>query len=209
METFFKAGVFMILGAVLAGRSESADTSQAARAFVREHESKIQPLEIEISRAWWDANTTGKDEAFAKKEEAENRLNEALADKQQFERLKQIHAGTIDDRVLAREIAVLYLQYLEKQVDPALMKRMTAKANTIEKAFNVFRASVGEKSLTDGEVRQILQKSKDSAERKQVWEASKRVGSAVENDLRDLVRLRNDAAKQLGFDDYHVLQLHL
>ena len=111
--------------------------------------------------------------------------------------------------MLARTIQVLYLQYLEKQVDPALMKRMTAKANTIEKAFNVFRAQAGDKSHTDGEVRQILQKSKDAAQRQQVWEASKRVGANIENDLRDLVRLRNDAATRLGFADYHALQLHL
>src|SRR5262249_52154388 len=83
------------------------------------------------------------------------------------------------------------------------------KANTIEKAFNVFRAKVGDKSYTDGEVRQILQKSKDSAERRNVWEASKRVGADVENDLRDLVRLRKEAATKLGFADYHAVQLHL
>ena len=47
-----------------------------------------------------------------------------------------------------------------------LLKRMTAKGNAIEQAFNVFRAHVGEKSYTDGEVRQILQKSTDSAERR-------------------------------------------
>src|SRR6185436_20915102 len=108
-RTFMKAGAVMVSGSVFASRSHSADTSDAARAFVREHEAKIQPLEIEIGRAWWDANTTGKDEAFAKKEEAENRLNEALANKDQFARLKAIHEGTIGDKVLAREIAVLYL----------------------------------------------------------------------------------------------------
>jgi peptidyl-dipeptidase A len=198
-----------VTSATFISPSMAQDTVAAARAFVREHESKIQPLEIEIGKAWWTANTTGKDDAFAAKEDAENRLNEALADPQTFERLKQIHAGQIDDRVLAREVNVLYLQYLEKQVDPALMKRMTARANTIEKAFNVFRAQVGDKSYTDGEVRQILQKSKDTAERRKVWEASKEVGAAVENDLRDLVRLRNDAATKLGFADYHALQLHL
>jgi peptidyl-dipeptidase A len=49
----------------------------------------------------------------------------------------------------------------------------------------------------------------DSGERQQVWQASKQVGAVVENDLRDLVRLRNEAATQLGYADYHVLQLHL
>ena len=202
-------GFVMVFSIVSPGTARSQDTSEAARGFVRNHEAKIQPLIIENNRAWWTANVSGKDADFAAKEAAENRLNDALSDPQQFARLKQIHDGKIGDPVLNRVIHVLYLQYLEKQVDPALMKRMTAKANTIEKAFNVYRAQVGDKSLTDGEVRQVLQKSKDSAERKLVWEASKKVGAAIENDLRDLVRLRNEAATKLGFADYHALQLHL
>jgi peptidyl-dipeptidase A len=200
-------GLAMILSTATVALPQ--DTSAAAKAFVEEHEKKIQPLEIEIGRAWWKANISGKDEDFATKEEAENELNDGLANKEQFAKLKKIHEGEIAEKVLARQIAVLYLQYLEKQVDPALLKRMTAKANTIEKAFNVFRAKVGDKEFTDGEVRRVLQKSQDSGERQQMWQASKQVGAVVESDLRDLVRLRNEAATQLGYPDYHVLQLHL
>jgi peptidyl-dipeptidase A len=42
-----------------------------------------------------------------------------------------------------------------------------------------------------------------------VWEASKSVGTKVEADLHDLVKLRNQAAVQLGFKNYHALQLYL
>lgn len=204
----------LILGAAMSvsglqSAAISQDSSADALQFVAEHEKNIKPLEIEIGQAWWKANISGKDEDFAAKEQAENKLNDVLANAQQFAKLKQIHAWKIPDPTLARQIEILYLQYLEKQVDPALLKRMTSRANTIEKAFNVFRATVGDKSMTDGEVRQVLQKSKDSRERQQVWEASKRVGANVETDLRDLVRLRNEAATQLGYTDYHVLQLHL
>ncbi len=209
LRTLGSLGVIMVLSSLLTDAATSQDATTDARKFVEEHEKNIKPLEIEIGRAWWNANVSGKDEDFAIKEQAENKLNDALANREQFARLKKIHEGKISDEVLKREIDVLYLQYLEKQVDPALLKRMTSKANTIEKAFNVFRAKVGNKEYTDGEVRRVLQKSKDSAERKQIWEASKKVGAVVENDLRDLVRLRNEAATQLGYSDYHVLQLHL
>ena len=37
---------------------------------------------------------------------------------------------------------MLYLLYLEKQVDPDLLKKMVAKANAVEKAFNDYRAKV-------------------------------------------------------------------
>ena len=78
-----------------------------------------------------------------------------------------------------RQIDVLYLTYLEKQVDPALLKKITARANAIEKAFNVYRAKVDGKEMTDSEVRKVLKESKDSGRRKAVWEASKGVGQIV------------------------------
>ena len=58
-------------------------------------------------------------------------------------------------------------------------------------------------------MRKVLQESKDSHQRKQIWEACKEVGKLVTGDLRELVQLRNRAAQQLGFDDFHSMQLEL
>src|SRR5262249_60494137 len=142
-----------------------------------------------------------------------NRLDAALSDKEQFAELKQIKQlrdkGEIEDKIVAREIDVLYLMYLEKQVDPALLKKISAKANAVEQKFNVFRAKVDGKELTDSQVRDVLKKSGDSARRQAVWEASKKVGAEVEADLKELVGLRNEMAKQLGFGNYHALALYL
>ena len=104
--------------------------SELASKFVAAHEAKVRPLEIAANLAWWNANTTGKDEDFKKKEEAQNRIDEALADPAVFKELKAIKdaAGQrpLDDAPLARQIDVLYLQYLEKQVEPAVLKQLVA-----------------------------------------------------------------------------------
>src|SRR5262245_44137245 len=84
------AGAIMAIASISA-TATAQDASAEARKFVADHEKNVQPLEIEIGRAWWNANISGKDADFAAKEEAENRLNEALANRQQFARLKQIH----------------------------------------------------------------------------------------------------------------------
>ncbi|MFT2543452.1 hypothetical protein ACMWP9_36285, partial [Escherichia coli] len=74
---------------------------------------------------------------------------------------KEIHDDlkAIDDPIVARTIRVLYLTYLEKQVDPALLKKMVARSNAVEKAFNTYRAKVDNKELTDSEVRRALKES--------------------------------------------------
>jgi peptidyl-dipeptidase A len=182
---------------------------ERARAFVAAHEARIRPLEKRSALAWWEANVTGKDEAFRAKEAAQNELDAALGDRVRFAELKALEKGSIADPVLRRQVRVLYLQYLEKQVDPGLMREMVARANAIEQAFNGFRARVDGRELTDSEVRQRLKESKDSSERRRVWEASKAVGGVVRRDLIELVRLRNRAAAQLGYRDFHALMLAL
>ncbi len=180
-----------------------------ARKFIAEHEARVRPLEKAVNLAWWTANVSGKDEDFKIKEQAQNKLDAALADKERFAELKALEQFKLRDRLIARQIEVLYLTYLEKQVDADLLKRLTSKANAIEQAFNVFRARVDNKEMSDSDVRKVLKESKDSARRKAVWEASKAVGPIVEKDLRELVGLRNQAARALGFRDYHVMQLFL
>jgi peptidyl-dipeptidase A len=117
--------------------------------------------------------------------------------------------GQIDDKITARAIDVLYLLYLEKQVDPELLKKITAKANAVEQKFNVYRAVVDGKEMPDSEVRKVLKNSNDSARRKAVWEASKGVGGENATTLKELVQLRNEMAKQLGFKNFHALYLYL
>jgi len=180
-----------------------------AAAFIAGYEKEVRPLEIAVNLAWWNANVSGKDEDFKVKEEAQNKLDAALADSARFSELKAIKQSRPNDLLLRRQIEVLYLEYLEKQLDPGLLRSMTAKANTIEKAFNVTRAKVAGREMTDSEVRKVLTESKDAAARQAVWEASKAVGAAVEKDLLELVGLRNQAARKLGFKDYHVMQLYL
>jgi peptidyl-dipeptidase A len=189
----------------------SPEVTKQAREFVQEHEKRIKPLDIAGNEAWWQASTTGSKEAFKKKVEAQNKIDKALSDRKVFARLKDLRdkRKEIDDSVLARAIDVLYLLYLEKQVDTDLLEKMVEKSNAVEEKFNKFRAKVGGEELTDNKVRDILKTSNDSKRLQAVWEASKAVGSEVEADLKELVKLRNQAARKLGYQNFHELQLYL
>ncbi len=202
-------GLFAVVLWQSAVTTFAQEVEALARELIAEHERIVRPLEIEAARAWWQANITGSDADFRAKEQAQNRLDAALADRSRFERLKHLRETNLQDPLLKRQIHLLYLAYLEKQVDPELLRRITAKANAIEKAFNVYRPVVNGQPMTDSQVRRVLAESKDSHYRRAVWEASKGVGQVVANDLHELVLLRNEAAHQLGFPNYHTMQLIL
>ena len=212
---------------VIPAAAQTPDKNDDARAkrFVEYYEATVRPLEIEAGRLFWIANVTGKEEDFQKKQAAEEKLELCLADPQRFAELKAIMGGgkgdspqatqkgtvpfsaAVSDPILARQITVMYLECLGKQLDPELLKQMLAKSNVVERAFNVFRPKVGDKELTDNDVRRILQESHDSAQRQTAWEAGKKVGPVVVAELKELVGLRNQAALKLGFENYYVMQL--
>lgn len=210
LRLLFPLAVALVVLCPLAAVASEEVTTRAKK-FVKDHEAKLRPLEIAAGLAWWEANNSGKDEDFAKKEAAQNKIDEALANPQAFKEVKFLkdNRKDIDDPVFRRCIDVLYLTYLEKQVDPALLKKMVAKSNAVEKAFNEFRAKVDGKEMTENEVRRVLKESKTSDQRKAVWEASKAVGGVLEKDLKELVKLRNEAATKLGFKNYHAMMLYL
>ena len=114
----------------LNAHARSADDARA-RKFIAEHEASIRPLEKAVNLAWWNANVSGKDEDFKIKEQAQNKLDEALADKSRFAELKAIKQLELRDHLPARQVEVLYLMYLEKQVPADLLKKITSKANAI------------------------------------------------------------------------------
>jgi peptidyl-dipeptidase A len=207
------AAVAGLLNPDISAQDQPADPAAAAKDFIAAHEAKMKPLDIKANLAWWDANISGKDEDFKKKEDAQNQIDAALSDPKPFATLKGIKAardgGKLADAKLARQIDLLYLAYLEKQVPPELLKKITAKANAVEQAFNVFRAKVDGQEVPDSKVRSILKESADSALRQKAWEASKGVGKVVEADLAELVKLRNEAATQLGFKNFHAMMVTL
>src|SRR5438552_493847 len=105
-------GCGLLLTLPIIARAEPRAIPVAQR-FIATHEAKVRPLEVATSLAWWNANVTGKDEDFKRKEEAQNRLDEALADRAAFAQLQGLkdanQKGFIEDPLVARQIDLLYL----------------------------------------------------------------------------------------------------
>lgn len=208
----------VVVGRLLAGPEDQTPSSQASRspaekefaALAQQYEAKFKPLYMENEQAWWEANITGADEAFARKQGAANALVELHSDREVFARLKRFkEQGGLNDPLLARQLQVMYLAHLPGQADKELQKRIVDLETKVEQAFNTYRAEVDGRAMTENEIRQILSSGKDSAQAENAWKAYMMVGAKVSPMLGELVGLRNRLARELGFRDYFAMQVHL
>jgi peptidyl-dipeptidase A len=170
--------------------------------------AKVKPLVKEVHLAYWQAANTGNAEDYSRVSELEFQIRQIYSNPKEFAMLKNIkESGQIEDAQLARQLDVLYYGYLENQIDKKLLKRLVDLGTEIEKDFSTFRGTIGGEKVTDNQIKEILKAEMDLAKREETWLASKQVGAVVANKLIELVKLRNQAARKVGFENYHVLSL--
>ncbi|MEK6643973.1 MAG: M2 family metallopeptidase [Planctomycetota bacterium] len=188
----------------------AADPIQDFTALRDEFTAKFKPLYIESATAWWEANTTGKGDAFKRKEKAEGALVELKSDKAFFAKIKSLkEGGRITDPLMARELDVIHRMCIPNQADPAVLKKIIAIETEVEQTFNTHRSKVDGKELTENDVRKIVGDSTESAAVEKAWKGYMEVGAKVESRLKTLVGLRNEVARSLGHKNYYVMRLAL
>jgi len=178
------------------------------REFIARHVDLVDALNRQANLAFWAATTRGRQEDYQMAERLQLALRRIYSDQNDFSYLINLKKSRrINDPLLRRQLERLYLAYLANQVRPELLARMTELDIRIQKAYNDYRASIDGNSVTTNQIYTILTTSKDNTLRQKAWQASREVGNAIVQDLLELVRLRNKAARLLGFDDYHVMSI--
>jgi peptidyl-dipeptidase A len=216
MKKLFVYPVLLITGIFLAtwlisgcGNSKN-NTEMELKEFIKKFEAKYVPLGKESAIASWNAETSGSDAEYKKSADLEFKVSLIFANKEDFATLKKFkESKDIKDPLLKRQLDILYNGYLGEQIDSVKTKKMIDLQSEISKAFNTFRPVVGKDTLTDNKVDSILRSSTDSKMLEATWNASKKSGANVSARVIELVKMRNEAAKELGFKNYHEMSLKL
>jgi peptidyl-dipeptidase A len=199
-------GVLCVSFTIMAQEGKAPD----AQGFIDGLAGRVAPLSKALALNYWAATATGNDALYAKQGEIELELRRVFAEKEGFETARALKAdASITDPLLRRQIELIHLAYLENQMDPVLLERMVALSNAIEARFNTHRALFEGKRVSDNLLAEVLKSERNVGRRKAAWEASKTVGEAVSSDLIALVKLRNEAARQLGFRNYYEMRMTL
>ncbi len=181
------------------------------QSFIASFEERLAPAEKASSEAWWILATTGTEEAQRELVRIGMEYNRLFADRDEYELVKGWYEEreSLESSLLQRQVEVLYKTFAGRQGDEETLRRieeLEAEANAI---YGNHRGVVEDKETSENELRGILHNSDDSALRREAWEASKSVGRKVEGLVRELARLRNRLARQMGFENHYVRSLNL
>lgn len=206
MKGLYIFGTVVILSA--AGCHVNSNQQQLSK-FIQAHVEKIEPLSTKANLTYWEAATTGEQEKFRQLEQLQLEIRQTYSNPDDFERLKTFkEKGNIKDKQLARQLDKLYLSYLQNQIEPELLKRIVELDTKIQETYNNYRGTIDGKEVTMSDIYTIMTTEKDCAKREAAWRASKEVGNVIIDDLLQLVRLRNQAARKVGFENYHTLSIY-
>ena len=176
--------------------------------FIKAHVEKIKPLQKERNLAAWDAATTGKPENYDRASSLTLKIRRIYSNTREFAFLEEVRkSGKVSHAILARQSDLLYNRYLENQIESELLKQIVDLSSEIERTFSIYRGKIEGQEVTDNEIREVLKTQTDSLKRKNAWLAGKQVGAVVADDVIRLVKLRNQAAQKLNFDNFHTLSL--
>jgi len=191
----------------LAGCESSAQQKQVER-FLEAHVAKVEPLMTNANLAYWDATTTGKTEYYDRFGDLQLQISGLYSDSEDFAFIRDMReSGRIKNLRLTRQLDKLYFAYLRNQVEPELLEEIVSLDGKIQEKYSSFRGTIDGEKVTMSDIYIILTTEKDCRKRELAWRASKQVGNEIAGDLKRLVKLRNKAAREIGFDNYHTLNV--
>jgi len=181
--------------------------SRTPEQLVTDLETLLRPLELELAEAWWESNTRSSPAAEARRSAADLARRDALSDAGVFAEVRAARAGVGLDPLVRRQLDVLHDLFAPHQLPDDLRRKLVAGETAVEATFNSFRGKLDGTQVDDNAILEILRTSDDSELRRRAWEASKQIGAEVGVQVRDLARLRNEAARALGYRDHFALAL--
>jgi peptidyl-dipeptidase A len=172
-------------------------------------EAKLSALETEFHSAYWESQTKATPESEARRSELELELRRLKGDPETLMLVTEALGEDLHEPVLKRQLDVLRRSLTANQMDDELRAEMVGVSSAVESEFALFRPEVNSARVTDNDILRLLSTSVDESERRSAWEASKEIGARVDDRVRDLARLRNQASRDLGYADYYRMSLEL
>jgi len=197
-------------------KSNSA-AEKEAEAFLSTVTSLLGPVAVSANLADWTSLTDVTPEHTGQRTGADKALAALAGSKLIIEKTKALlkNRKQLDDET-ARQLEKLLLGAAESPgtIPEVVAARVEAEAHQsgILDGYTFCAAPPGKggacaRPITANQIDDILRKSRDLPERLRVWTASKEIGRPLKPGLVELIKLRNQVAREMGYHSYFALQV--
>src|SRR3954470_17785839 len=200
-----------------AAKSSASAPEKEAQAFLVTVTSLLGPVAVGANLADWTSLIDVTPEHTGQRTGADKALAALAGSKLIIEKSKALlKSRKLLDEQTARQLERLLLAAAE---DPGTIPEVVAKrveteahqANILDGytfcAAPPAKGGTCARPMTANQIDDILRKSRDLPERLRVWTASKEIGRPLKPGLVELVKLRNQVAREMGYHSYFALQV--
>ena len=193
--------------------NQARTMNDAARELVKmldEYQIDAAKLHKNRAHATWDARTTGEAEAFQRS--AETRLQAATynSNRDTYAKIKELRQQAVGlSPVTARAAERMEKAFARNQLPEDLQKQMVEMSAEMEKIFQTYRPILDGREYTNNDLLEMIAAENDCERRREIWEALKQVGEVVNEKIIALVKVRNKAAQELGYNNFWEMQVIL
>jgi peptidyl-dipeptidase A len=181
-----------------------------ARTFLDKYNAEVEKILVTQAISYWQAANSGKTADFDAYAAADLEMKKLHSDPARFAVVEgllpqQAHLDTLT----VRSLQVAELAFKENQLPKTILEKMTKMAAEIEQAFNTYRGQLEGKKYSNNDLEDLLKTETDSARRQKIWETLKQVGETVAPRLKALAKIRNEAARQVGYKNFWDMKIRL
>lgn len=163
----------------------------------------------QLNQAEWLLETTGSSDAADLKAALNTELRLLFNNRETYDRLLEWSKDQLENPILKRELNVLIRAHKKNMIPENLLKELSQKEAELSLTYTNFRPKLDDQPISDNEIRNILKKENNPERRKKTWEVSKEIGQVLAPQIIHLVKLRNQAAQSLGYQNFFAMELDL
>jgi len=173
--------------------------------FLSSYEAFARPIAKRLALAYWDFSCHGNPAQQEVIRECEEIFSDLHGDPAVYDAI----VGWLEDDSrpdpIRRQLELLLREFRRSKAPPELRKKIIELTLEVEEAVSLFRPRLRGQKIGSNDLDRILLRETDEALRRDAWTATRQVGAEVAERTLELVRLRNELARHLGFDDYFAL----
>ena len=134
-----------------------------------------------------------------------------LSDEEDLDFLRRMKgSGIIQDSILLRQLDIIYMRILDGKFDKDKYKKLIALKMSIIQYLQNYQLVIDGEKMSDSQIDSLLKYSGNSKIYKKVFDSKRDLVSTVYDKCIELIRLRNDFAKDCGYANYYdfMLEVH-